>query len=186
MLNTNGIPSSRIVKTVDPEIHKTQEAQKLKESCQQFESILWSKLWKDMRKSAMSISGNDKGRPYQQMEELTLEMASEDLVVSSGGAGLWKMLYDSLSWVSICSATSDEIVRSKCCSGILSLRPDCERSCRVKHSAGMRSNSVFTQEPSTPRIISTPESRQAMRFSGSIAQKKIPLPFTDKGIISYP
>ena len=96
MLNTNGIPSSRIVKTIDPEIHKTQEAQKLKESCQQFESILWSKLWKDMRKSAMSISGNDKGRPYQQMEELTLEMASEDLVVSSGGAGLWKMLYDSM------------------------------------------------------------------------------------------
>ncbi|MBR0151648.1 MAG: hypothetical protein IJP89_09835 [Synergistaceae bacterium] len=97
MLNTNGIPSSRIVNThIDPEIHKTQEAQKLKESCQQFESILWSKLWKDMRKTAMSISGNDKGRPYQQMEELTLEMASEDLVVSSGGAGLWKMLYDSM------------------------------------------------------------------------------------------
>ena len=97
MLHTNGIPSSRIVNThIDPEIHKTQEAQKLKESCQQFESILWSKLWKDMRKTAMSISGNDKGRPYQQMEELTLEMASEDLVVSSGGAGLWKMLYDSM------------------------------------------------------------------------------------------
>ena len=97
MLNTNGIPSSRIVNThIDPENHKTQEAQKLKESCQQFESILWSKLWKDMRKTAMSISGNDKGRPYQQMEELTLEMASEDLVVSSGGAGLWKMLYDSM------------------------------------------------------------------------------------------
>ncbi len=97
MLQTNGIPSSKIINTnIDPEIHKTQEAQKLKESCQQFESILWSKLWKDMRKSAMSISGNDKGRPYQQMEELTLEMASEDLVVSSGGAGLWKMLYDSM------------------------------------------------------------------------------------------
>ena len=97
MLRTNGIPSSKIINTnIDPEIHKTQEAQKLKESCQQFESILWSKLWKDMRKSAMAISGNDKGRPYQQMEELTLEMASEDLVVSSGGAGLWKMLYDSM------------------------------------------------------------------------------------------
>ncbi|MBR1657761.1 MAG: hypothetical protein IJ697_04765 [Synergistaceae bacterium] len=93
----NGIPTSKIVKTdIDPEIHKTPDALKLKESCQQFEAILWSKLWKDMRKSALSISGNDKGRPYQQMEELTLEMATDDLVTSSGGAGLWKMLYDSM------------------------------------------------------------------------------------------
>ena len=92
----NGISSARLVREVDPEVHKTEEAQKLKEACQQFESILWSKLWKDMRNSAMSISGSDKGRPYQQMEELSLEMASEDLVVQSGGAGLWKMLYDSM------------------------------------------------------------------------------------------
>ncbi len=92
----NGISSSRIVREVPPEIHETEDAKKLKESCQQFESILWSKLWKDMRNSAMSISGSDKGRPYQQMEELSLEMASDDLVSQSGGAGLWKMLYDSM------------------------------------------------------------------------------------------
>ena len=93
----NAIPSSKIVRTdIDPEIHKTQEALKLKESCQQFEAILWSKLWKDMQKSAREISGSDKGRPYQQMEELTLEMATDDLITSSGGAGLWKMLYDSM------------------------------------------------------------------------------------------
>ena len=92
----NGISSARIVKEVPPEIHSTKEAQQLKESCQQFESILWSKLWKDMRNSAMAISGSDKDRPYQQMEELSLEMASDDLVEQSGGAGLWKMLYDSM------------------------------------------------------------------------------------------
>ena len=92
----NGISSSRIVKDVPPEVHQTDEAKKLKESCQQFESILWSKLWKDMRNSALSISGSDKGRPYQQMEELSLEMATDDLVEQSGGAGLWKMLYDSM------------------------------------------------------------------------------------------
>ena len=93
----NSIPSSKIVRTdIDPEIHKTQDALKLKESCQQFEAILWSKLWKDMQKSAREISGSDKGRPYQQMEELSLEMATDDLVTSSGGAGLWKMLYDSM------------------------------------------------------------------------------------------
>ena len=96
MTMINGISSSRIVKEVPPEIHQTEEAKKLKEACQQFESILWSKLWKDMRNSAMSISGSDKNRPYQQMEELSLEMASDDLVSQSGGAGLWKMLYDSM------------------------------------------------------------------------------------------
>ena len=92
----NGISSSRIIREVPPEIHKTEDAQKLKESCQQFESILWAKMWKDMRNSAMSISGADKDRPYQQMEDLSLEMASDDLVMQSGGAGLWKMLYDSM------------------------------------------------------------------------------------------
>ena len=93
----NGISSSKIVKTnIDPKIHKTEDALKLKEACQQFESILWSKLWKDMKQSAMSISGADKERPYKQMEDLSLEMATDDLVESSGGAGLWKMLYDSM------------------------------------------------------------------------------------------
>ena len=93
----NAIPSSRIVnQNIDPEVHNTPDALKLKESCQQFEAILWSKLWKDMRNTALSISGRDKGRTYQQMEELTLEMATDDLVTSSGGAGLWKMLYDSM------------------------------------------------------------------------------------------
>lgn len=92
----NGISSARIMKEVPPEIHQTEDAQKLKESCQQFEAILWSKLWKDMRNSALEISGSDKERPYKQMEELSLEMASDDLVENSGGAGLWKMLYDSM------------------------------------------------------------------------------------------
>ena len=90
-----GISSAKIVNTnINPD--KTEDAIKLKETCQQFESILWSKLWKDMKQSAMSISGADKERPYKQMEDLSLEMASDDLVTSSGGAGLWKMLYDSM------------------------------------------------------------------------------------------
>lgn len=92
----NGISSSKIIKEVDPEVHKTKDAQQLKESCQQFESILWSKIWKDMRQSAMEISGADRQRPWHQMEDLSLEMASDDLVQDSGGAGLWRMLYDSM------------------------------------------------------------------------------------------
>ncbi|MBQ7558738.1 MAG: hypothetical protein IJT20_00595 [Synergistaceae bacterium] len=93
----NGISSSKIINmNIDPEIHKTDDAIKLKESCQQFESILWSKLLKDMKKSAMAISGADKERLYKHMEDLSLEMATDDLVEGSGGAGLWKMLYDSM------------------------------------------------------------------------------------------
>ncbi len=80
---------------INPEVHKTAEAKKLKETCQQFESLLWAKLWKDMRKTAMEISGSDK-KHWHQMEELSLEMASDDLVARSEGAGLWKMLYDSM------------------------------------------------------------------------------------------
>ena len=81
---------------VNPEIHKTKEAMQLKDACQQFESILWSKLWKEMKSSAQAIGGHAEGRPWQQMEDLSLEMASDDLVKSSGGAGLWQMLYDSM------------------------------------------------------------------------------------------
>ncbi len=93
----DGINRAKIVDThINPDVHKTPDALKLKESCQQFESILWAKLWKDMRNSAMSISGADKHRPWGKMEDLSLEMASDDLVESSGGAGLWKMLYDSM------------------------------------------------------------------------------------------
>lgn len=95
--NTYGINRAKIINTkIDPEVHKTPDAIKLKESCQQFESILWAKLWKDMRNSAMSISGADKQRPWSKIEDLSLEMATDDLVQSSGGAGLWKMLYDSM------------------------------------------------------------------------------------------
>lgn len=95
--STHGINRAKIMNTkIDPEVHKSPDALKLKESCQQFEAILWSKLWKDMRNSAMSISGSDKQRPWGKMEDLSLEMATDDLVESSGGAGLWKMLYDSM------------------------------------------------------------------------------------------
>ena len=82
---------------INPEIHKTPEAQQLKQSCQQFEAILWSKLLKDMKKSAHEISGSDKNRAWQQMEDVSQEMATDDIITKSGGAGLWKVLYNSLA-----------------------------------------------------------------------------------------
>ena len=79
---------------VDPEVHKTKEAQQLRDACQQFESILWAKLWKQMRDTARAIGG-ERERPWKQMEDLSLEMASDELAASPAGPGLWKMLYDS-------------------------------------------------------------------------------------------
>ena len=78
---------------VPPEVHKTPEALKLKDACQQFESILWAKLWKEMRNTARSFT-TSKDRPWKQMEDLSLEMATDDLAASENGPGLWRMLYD--------------------------------------------------------------------------------------------
>ena len=81
---------------VSAEAHNTPEARKLKESCQQFESILWAQIWKKMKTNARQLGGNDeKSRPWKQMEDLSIEMACEELS-KSGGSGLWKVLYDQL------------------------------------------------------------------------------------------
>ena len=80
---------------VPPEIHKTRDARRLKEACQQFESILLAQLWKKKMSNARAISGSDKERPWRQLEELSVEMASEELA-RSGGFGLWKKLYDQM------------------------------------------------------------------------------------------
>lgn len=79
---------------VPPEVHKTPEALKLKDACQQFESILWAQVWKKMRDSARTVSGSERDRPWKQMEDLSLEMATDDLAASENGPGLWRMLYD--------------------------------------------------------------------------------------------
>jgi Rod binding domain-containing protein len=79
---------------VPPEVHDTAEARKLKESCQQFESILWAQIWKKMKTNAREMGNSDeRARPWRQLEDLSVEMASEELA-KSGGAGLWKVLYD--------------------------------------------------------------------------------------------
>ena len=80
---------------VPPEVHKTRDAQRLKESCQQFESILWAQIWKKTKSNAREFSGGERARPWKQMEDLAVEMASEE-IAKSGGAGLWKVLYDQM------------------------------------------------------------------------------------------
>jgi len=87
----------RVFRTeVPPEVHDTPEARRLKEATQQFESILWSQIWKQMKSNARAISGNDQDRTWKQMEDLVVSMATEELTINSGGAGLWRMLYDEM------------------------------------------------------------------------------------------
>jgi Rod binding domain-containing protein len=81
--------------SVPAEVHDTAEARKLKESCQQFESILWAQIWKGARDNAREFGGGEKAKPWKQMEDLSIEMASEE-IAKSGGAGLWKVLYDQM------------------------------------------------------------------------------------------
>jgi Rod binding domain-containing protein len=80
---------------VPPEVHNTAEARKLKESCQQFESILWAQMWKKMKANARALSGRSDSRPWGVLEDLSVEMASEELA-KSGGSGMWKILYDQM------------------------------------------------------------------------------------------
>ena len=83
---------------VPPEVHDTRDAKRLKEACQQFESILWAQIWKKTKANAREFSGGenaDRTRPWKQMEDLAVEMASEE-ISKSGGAGVWKVLYDQM------------------------------------------------------------------------------------------
>jgi Rod binding domain-containing protein len=94
-MNASQIYNVRAQNPVVPaEVHDTAEARKLKESCQQFESILWAQIWKDTKNNARTFSGG-QAKPWKQMEDLSIEMASEE-IAKSGGAGLWKVLYDQM------------------------------------------------------------------------------------------
>jgi Rod binding domain-containing protein len=97
-MNTNplGVYNVRAYRSeVPPEVHDTAEARKLKESCQQFESILWAQMWKKMKANARAIGGRADSRPWGPLEDLSVEMASEELA-KSGGSGMWKILYDQM------------------------------------------------------------------------------------------
>lgn len=73
------------------------EKEKLKEACQQFESILMAELWKKMASNARKMGGrDDRDRHFGPLEDLSMEMSAEYLA-KSGGSGMWKMLYDSLA-----------------------------------------------------------------------------------------
>lgn len=92
--NLNDI--SVLNRKVDPEVHKTPEARKLKEACQQFESILWAQVWKKMKTNAREMGGrSDEDRPWKQLEDLSLEMATEELT-KSNHTGLWQQLYSDM------------------------------------------------------------------------------------------
>ena len=47
-----------------------------------------------MCSSDLTVGGSDRDRPWKQMEDLSLEMATNDLAASENEPGLWRMLYD--------------------------------------------------------------------------------------------
>lgn len=67
----------------------------LEETCKQFEGTMFSKLWKDMLKSARAIGGKEEKREYGVLEDTVVEMVSEHLSQQQG-VGVWKVLYDQL------------------------------------------------------------------------------------------
>ncbi|MDR1915241.1 MAG: hypothetical protein LBQ58_01535 [Synergistaceae bacterium] len=67
----------------------------LEETCKQFEGVMFSKLWKDMLKTARNPLGEEKKRAYGPLEDTVVEMVSEHLSESQG-VGVWKLLYDQL------------------------------------------------------------------------------------------
>lgn len=72
------------------------QERELERTCKQFEGTMFSKIWKDMMKSARNLFEQDeKKRLYGALEDTTVEMVSEHLSESQG-IGVWKVLYDSL------------------------------------------------------------------------------------------
>jgi Rod binding domain-containing protein len=78
----------------DPvEAYRRQE-KALEESCHRFEGLFLSMIWKEMMAHARTLGAGEK-RTYAPLEDTAVEMASEELSLS-GGAGLWRVLYDQL------------------------------------------------------------------------------------------
>ena len=68
----------------------------LETACKQFEGVMFSKLWKDMLKTARNpLSLEDKKREYGPLEDTVVEMVSEHLSESQG-IGVWRVLYDEM------------------------------------------------------------------------------------------
>ncbi|MDR3255740.1 MAG: hypothetical protein LBT31_09250 [Synergistaceae bacterium] len=74
--------------------YRRQEAA-LETACKQFEGTMFSKLWKDMLKSARNPFGEEEKREFGPLEDTVVEMVSEHLSESQG-VGVWKVLYDQL------------------------------------------------------------------------------------------
>jgi Rod binding domain-containing protein len=81
---------------VSPSVREYRKRERaLEETCKQFEGTMFSKLWKDMLRTARSPMGPEKKRAYGPLEDTVVEMVSEHLSESQG-IGLWRVLYDQL------------------------------------------------------------------------------------------
>ena len=90
------VPIDRKSIVSEPTIEQYRKQERaLEETCKQFEGTMFSKLWKDMLKSARTIGGKEDKREYGVLEDTVVEMVSEHLSQQQG-IGVWKVLYDQL------------------------------------------------------------------------------------------
>jgi Rod binding domain-containing protein len=94
MTDLGGVKRSQASDGVTMEEYRRQE-KALETACKQFEGTMFSKLWKDMMKTARNPLGEDEKREYGALEDTVVEMVSEHLSESQG-VGVWKVLYDQL------------------------------------------------------------------------------------------
>ncbi len=71
------------------------DREKLQKACQSFEALLLAQIWKHQLAAAKAL-GPGAGEPFHQMEDVALEMASDQLS-RLGGVGLWKFLYEEIA-----------------------------------------------------------------------------------------
>ncbi len=96
MAHLGGVTPNRNSTGVEPTLEQYRKQERaLEETCKQFEGTMFSKIWKDMLKSARTIGGKEDKREYGVLEDTVLEMVSEHLSEQQG-VGVWKVLYDQL------------------------------------------------------------------------------------------
>jgi peptidoglycan hydrolase FlgJ len=92
-MQIEGITPQPMKEAAEATPSKKQEEAKLKDACQQFESLFLSQVLKEMQKSIPKNEGEGKDKEmYQEMmyDEISKSMAS------SGGVGLANILYQQM------------------------------------------------------------------------------------------
>ncbi|MDQ7823764.1 MAG: rod-binding protein [Candidatus Eremiobacteraeota bacterium] len=93
-MQIEGITPQPIKDAADVTPSKKQEESKLKDACQQFESLFLSQILKEMKKSIPKAEG-EEGKDKDMYEDLMYEEISKSMA-ASGGIGMANILYQQM------------------------------------------------------------------------------------------